>query len=118
VTRPELQAALIKAEDSNSHNPSRQLLFLAGFKQHKVSLQLQHSKQLHLLSCQHLPLLVLLLLALHLHALHLLGLHLLGLLLLGQLLLGQLLSASNKNKLLKEISMQTDLVAHQEEHRL
>lgn len=113
MTRPELQAALIKAEDSNSHNPSRQLLFLAGFKQHKVSLQLQHSKQLHLLSCQHLPLLVLLLLALHLPALHLLGL-----LLLGQLLPGLLLSASNKNKLLKEISMQTDLVAHQEEHRL
>jgi len=106
VTRPELQAAPTRAEDSNSLNPSRQLLFPAGFKQRKVSLQ--HSKQVHQHSCQHLPLPVL----------HLPALHLLGLLLLGLLLPGLLLYANNKNKLLKEISMQTDLVAHPEEPRL
>lgn len=113
MTRPELQGATTRAEDNNSHNPSHQLLFPAELKQRKVSLQLLHSKQLHQLSYQHLHLPVQLLLALHL-----LAPQLLALLLLGLLLPGLLLYASNKNKLLKEISMQTDLVAHQEEHRL
>jgi len=96
VIRAELLAAPTRAEDNNYHNPSHQLLFLAGLNQLKLSLQLQLSKQLLQLSCQHLPLHVLLL-----HALHLLDL---------------LLYANNKNNLLRETSMQTDLVAHQEDH--
>ena len=95
MIRAELLAAQTRAEDNNYHNPSHQLLFLAGLNQLKLSLQLQLSKQPLQLSCQHLPL----------HALHLLGL----------LLPDLLLYANNKNKLLREISMQTDLVAHQEE---
>ena len=103
MIRAELQAAQTRAEDNNYHNPSHQLLFLAGLNQLKLSLQLQ-------LSCQHLPQPVLPQPVLLLHALHLLGL-----LLLGLLLPGLLLYVNNKNNLLRETSMQTDLVAHQEE---
>ena len=101
MIRAELLAAPTRAEDNNYHNPSHQLLFLAGLNQLKLSLQLQLSKQPLQLSCQHLPLHVLLLPALRL---------------LGLLLLGLLLYVNNKNKLLRETSMQTDLVAHQEDH--
>ena len=106
MIRAELLAAPTRAEDNNYHNPSHQLLFLAGLNQLKLSLQLQLSKQPLQLSCQHLPL----------HVLLLPALHLLGLLLPGLLLPGLLLYVNNKNNLLRETSMQTDLVAHQEDH--
>ena len=101
MIRVGLQAATTRVEDNSYHSQSHQLLFLAEFRQPQLDLPPQHSKQRHLRSSQLLSQLVQLL-PVQLH--------------LVQLLLAQLQRVSNQNKLLKEISMQTDRVAHQEEH--